>query len=83
MRVSTRVNKAVAAEFEQASRQWLHAMNLPAATDLHRLRSQVRELQKELEGVRQAVEARPVVAGSESIASEPSVEIDWHAELIG
>ena len=45
MRVGTRINKSVAAEFEQASRQWLHAMNLPAATDLHRLRSQVRELE--------------------------------------
>ncbi len=84
-RVSTRVNKSVAAEFEKASRQWLHAMNLPAATDLHRLRSQVRELEKELQGVRKAVETRPAVqepVPAETVRAE-NVEIDWHAELIG
>ena len=57
MRVSTRVKKAVAAEFEKASRQCLHAMNLPAATDVRRLKAQVRELDKELHGVRTAVES--------------------------
>ena len=57
MRVSTRVNKSVAAEFEKASRQWLHAMNLPAATDVRRLRAQLRELDKELHGLRSAVES--------------------------
>lgn len=88
MRVSTRVNKAMAAEFEQASRQWLHAVNLPAATDLRRMRAQVRELEKELHGVRQAIEARPTVREmvqepvQEPVRNE-TVEIDWHAELIG
>ncbi len=89
MRVGTRINKSIAAEFEQASRQWLHAMNLPAATDLHRLRSQVRELEKELQGVRQAVETRPTVqepvqpeSARDEIVRDENGEIDWHAELI-
>ncbi len=55
LRVSVRVNKAVAAEFESASRQWLHAMNLPAATDVRKMRSQLRQLDAELQRVQRTL----------------------------
>ncbi len=50
--VGLRTNAEVAREIERVSRQWLHAWNLPAASDVTRLRSQVAGLERELLALR-------------------------------
>ncbi len=56
-RVGSQVNRAVFSEMERASAQWLHAWNLPAGSDVRRLRTQVRDLEKELRSVRRTLES--------------------------
>ena len=52
-----RWNAAARKRSEAASRQWLHALNLPAATDIRRLRRQVAELEREVGVLRRATQA--------------------------
>lgn len=52
---AARVNATVAKEAERASRQWLHLWNLPAASDVRRLRRQVAGLEQELQLLRHAL----------------------------
>jgi len=49
-----RWNNAIAEQVERTSRQWLHLWNLPAATDVRRLREQVARLQTEIGELRVA-----------------------------
>ena len=56
LRVGARMNKAFLAEMERASAQWMHAWNLPAGSDVRRLRTQVRDLEKEIRSVRRNLE---------------------------
>ena len=55
MAASAKVTSAFAAEFEQASRRWLHFWNLPAATDVRKLRQQVAAVDRELKGLKNLV----------------------------
>ncbi|MGB5758089.1 MAG: poly(R)-hydroxyalkanoic acid synthase subunit PhaE [Acidimicrobiales bacterium] len=52
----TRWNAAARRQSEAASRQWLHAFNLPAATDIRRLRRQIAELEREVGVLRRAMQ---------------------------
>lgn len=52
-----KVNADVNRELERMSRQWLHLLNLPAATDVRRLRQQVASLEREVVGLRLELEA--------------------------
>ena len=52
MAASAKVSSAFAAEFERTSRRWLHFWNLPAATDVRRLRQQVAAVDRELKGLK-------------------------------
>ena len=55
MAASAKVTSAFAAEFERASRRWLHFWNLPAATDVRKLRQQVAAVDRELKGLKNLV----------------------------
>ena len=46
--LAAQVNTSIASELEQASRQWLHLWNLPAASDVRSLRRQVASLEREI-----------------------------------
>lgn len=52
----TKLNAAVGRQVEQASRQWLHAWNLPTATDVRRLRRQISGLEDEVGSLRRALQ---------------------------
>ena len=55
MAASAKVSSAFAAEFERTSRRWLHFWNLPAATDVRKLRQQVAAVDRELKGLKTLV----------------------------
>ncbi len=55
MALVTRWNAAMAKQTEQASRRWLHLWNLPAASDVRRLRRQISELDDEVAALRKAL----------------------------
>ena len=55
MAASAKVTSALTAEFERASRRWLHFWNLPAATDVRKLRQQVAAVDRELKGLKTLV----------------------------
>lgn len=55
MAASAKVTSALTAEFERASRRWLHLWNLPAATDVRKLRQQVAAVDRELKGLKNLV----------------------------
>jgi hypothetical protein len=46
---ATRARKRVSAAVESIQEEWLHLLNLPAGTDVRRLREQVSRLERELE----------------------------------
>lgn len=53
--VATRMNATMAEEAEKLSRQWLHAFNLPAATDISKLRHQIAGLEQEVKATKRLV----------------------------
>ncbi|WP_419945503.1 poly(R)-hydroxyalkanoic acid synthase subunit PhaE [Candidatus Poriferisodalis sp.] len=55
MAASAKVTNALTAEFERASRRWLHFWNLPAATDVRKLRQQVAAVDRELKSLKNLV----------------------------
>ncbi len=55
MAASAKVTSALTVEFERASRRWLHFWNLPAATDVRKLRQQVAAVDRELKGLKNLV----------------------------
>jgi len=56
MAMGMKANADLTREIERASRQWLHLWNLPAATDVRRLRQQVSGLERELLAMRNELE---------------------------
>ena len=71
MATSAKFTAAVTSEFERASRRWLHFWNLPAATDVRKLRQQVASIDREVKGLRNLV--FEVVAAEPAHAPEPAV----------
>lgn len=69
MAASAKVTSALTAEFERASRRWLHFWNLPAATDVRKLRQQVAAVDRELKGLKNLVFD---VVAAEGVAAEPA-----------
>ena len=59
---ATKLNAAFSRQFEEASRQWLHALNLPTATDVRRLRRQIASLEDEVGALRRAIRTTPTAA---------------------
>lgn len=55
MAAGAKVTSAFTAEFERASRSWLHFWNLPAATDVRKLRQQVASIDREIKGLKSLV----------------------------
>ena len=90
MAASAKVTSAFTAEFERASRRWLHFWNLPAATDVRKLRQQVAAVDRELKGLKNLVfevaavaptGAEPATNGSEqparkSAAKKPAAAVE-------
>lgn len=78
MATSAKVTAAFTAEFERASRRWLHFWNLPAATDVRKLRQQVASIDREVKGLRTLVfevvsaEPVPVVSAAPERAAKPA-----------
>ncbi len=81
MAASAKVTSAFAAEFERTSRRWLHFWNLPAATDVRKLRQQVAAVDRELKGLKNLVfdvvavvpaEAAPATNGKANPVSKPA-----------
>ncbi|MEM9561377.1 MAG: hypothetical protein AAGA93_02085 [Actinomycetota bacterium] len=67
MALGLRTNAEIAREVERLSRQWLHLWNLPAATDVRKLRKQVAGLERELLALRLELQRREggIVAGAD------------------
>ena len=55
---ATRARKRVGAAVESIQEEWLHLFNLPAGTDVRRLREQVSRLERELEALTLALADR-------------------------
>lgn len=78
MAMSMKANADLTREIERASRQWLHLWNLPAATDVRRLRQQVSGLERELLALRNELErtgVEPRVGGTHRKLSEEDIEL--------
>ncbi len=75
MATSAKFTAAVTSEFERASRRWLHFWNLPAATDVRKLRQQVASIDREVKGLRnlvfEVVAAEPAHAPKPVVMAEP------------
>ena len=69
--VGLKANADLTRELERASRQWLHLWNLPAATDVRRLRKQVTSLERELVALRFQIEQAAMTGGAPT-TSRPS-----------
>ncbi|MCP3856389.1 MAG: hypothetical protein GY745_19140 [Actinomycetia bacterium] len=54
--VGAQISKAVMKQTEEASRQWLHLWNLPAAGDVRSLRRQIAGLDREVQSLRRALD---------------------------
>jgi hypothetical protein len=68
-------------DLEQRSRRWLHMLNLPAGTDIHLLRReigelerQVRDLSKRLEELGESVTSPPAPTAAEPAPSRPAAK---------
>jgi hypothetical protein len=62
--LATRIQGDLTARSERASRQWLHVMNLPAASDVNRLLAQIGLLEREVRDLRKQVEDQQALAQS-------------------
>lgn len=69
MAASAKVTSAFAAELERASRRWLHLWNLPAATDVRKLRQQIAAMDRELKGLRNLVFDVVVAEGGDTASA--------------
>lgn len=56
MASSIKWNAAARRQVERTSRQWLHAANIPTATDVRKLRRQIGELENEIATLRRATQ---------------------------
>ena len=54
--MATKLNAAARRQAERNTRMWLHAFNVPTATDVRKLRRQISSLEKEVAGLRKATE---------------------------
>ncbi len=68
MALGLRTNAEIAREVERLSRQWLHLWNLPAATDVRKLRKQVAGLERELLALRLELQRREATGASGAAA---------------
>ncbi|MEL6986174.1 MAG: poly(R)-hydroxyalkanoic acid synthase subunit PhaE [Actinomycetota bacterium] len=80
--LSMKANADLTREIERASRQWLHLWNLPAASDVRRLRQQVSGLERQLVALRHELERQEAErtstadpAGSAGPDAEPGIEL--------
>lgn len=69
---ATKLNAAMARQVEAASRQWLHAMNLPTASDVRKLRRQIASLEDEVSALRRAVRTTPAGTSTGSPTGSPT-----------
>ncbi len=92
MAASAKVTSALTAEFERASRRWLHFWNLPAATDVRKLRQQVAAVDRELKGLKNLVfdvvavapaSDEPATNGTAQPARKPAVSKPAGAKATG
>jgi hypothetical protein len=60
---ATRARKRLAGAVEGAQAEWLHLLNMPAATDVRGLREQVSRLERELEALANDLGDGPEPAG--------------------
>lgn len=74
--VALKTNADIAREIERTSRQWLHLWNLPAASDVRRLRQQITGLERDLLSLRLELERR---GADVSPGSEPTDPDATHA----
>ena len=76
MAASAKFTNVVTAEFERASRRWLHFWNLPAATDVRKLRQQVASIDREVKGLKnlvfEVVSAEPATDAGPAADAEPA-----------
>ncbi len=70
--IGMKANADLTREIERASRQWLHLWNLPAATDVRRLRQQVSGLERELLALRNELERTGAERQAPATAPAPS-----------
>jgi hypothetical protein len=68
---ATRARKRVSAAVESIQEEWLHLLNLPAGTDVRRLREQVSRLERELEALTLALADKDEAAGETAGSPEP------------
>lgn len=74
--MSMKANADLTREIERASRQWLHLWNLPAASDVRRLRQQVSGLERQLLAMRNELERQGAERdASASTAANQTIEL--------
>ncbi len=56
VRVYSRVSRQLADDFEQVSTAWLHMLNLPAASDVRKIRRQLGNMDREIRNLRRLVD---------------------------
>ncbi len=69
--IGMKANADLTREIERTSRQWLHLWNLPAATDVRRLRQQVSGLERELLALRNELERTGAERQTQATAPAP------------
>lgn len=61
--LTRRVRRQIAGQTERTSRHVLHALNLPAGSDVTRLLGQVASLEREVRALRRQVAGEPILPG--------------------
>lgn len=78
--VSLSASKAVMAETERLSRQWLHAWNLPAAGDVRQLRTEIARLSAEVARLAASASEAETTITRPTVVREPLWEADGAQE---
>lgn len=68
---ANRARKRFSAKFESAQEEWLHLFNLPAGTDVRRLREQIARVERELEALSLNLADRDEEAASRPTKPKP------------
>lgn len=70
-----KANADLTREIERASRQWLHLWNLPAASDVRRLRQQISALERQLMAMRNELERQEAERSATASAADHTIEM--------
>ena len=74
MKAGVKISRDMNRQAEAVSRQWLHALNLPAAGDISYLKTQVGSLEAEVRTLRRTIETLTVAVTPDAQVAGPATQ---------